>query len=86
MTSDGQANQPLAWMLDGRCASTDPEAFFPGKGRPDQVRAAKRVCLNCDVRSECLTFALDNEEQFGIWGGKTARELRKIRRQTGAAA
>lgn len=67
------------WLpaLDGLCAQTDPEAFFPEKG--ESTAAAKRTCLACDVRVECLQWALDTGERFGVWGGKSERERRAIR-------
>ena len=67
------------WRLDALCAETDPEAFFPEKG--GSTREAKRVCTGCDVRSECLEFALANDERFGIWGGLSERERRRLRLQ-----
>ena len=66
-----------SWRLDALCAETDPEAFFPEKG--GSTREAKRVCVGCDVRSECLEYALSNDERFGIWGGLSERERRRIR-------
>ena len=57
----------LSWQERALCAQTDPEAFFPEKG--GSTREAKKVCLSCDVRSECLEYALANDERFGIWGG-----------------
>jgi WhiB family transcriptional regulator, redox-sensing transcriptional regulator len=66
-----------SWRLDALCAETDPEAFFPEKG--GSTREAKRVCVGCDVRSECLEYALANDERFGIWGGLSERERRRIR-------
>ncbi|WP_456949816.1 WhiB family transcriptional regulator [Geodermatophilus sp. SYSU D00698] len=65
------------WRLDALCAETDPEAFFPEKG--GSTREAKRVCAGCDVRTECLEFALANDERFGIWGGLSERERRRVR-------
>ena len=66
-----------AWRLDALCAETDPEAFFPEKG--GSTREAKRVCTGCSVRTECLEFALANDERFGIWGGLSERERRRVR-------
>jgi WhiB family redox-sensing transcriptional regulator len=66
-----------SWRLDALCAETDPEAFFPEKG--GSTREAKRVCVGCDVRTECLEYALANDERFGIWGGLSERERRRIR-------
>ena len=69
----------LAWQADALCAQTDPEAFFPEKG--GSTRDAKRICEGCEVRSECLEYALANDERFGIWGGLSERERRKLRRE-----
>ena len=70
---------PLAWQERALCAQTDPEAFFPEKG--GSTREAKKVCTSCDVRSECLDYALANDERFGIWGGLSERERRKLKRR-----
>ncbi|WP_236830949.1 WhiB family transcriptional regulator [Blastococcus sp. KM273128] len=68
-----------SWRIDALCAETDPEAFFPEKG--GSTRDAKRVCTGCPVRAECLEFALANDERFGIWGGLSERERRRVRLQ-----
>jgi WhiB family transcriptional regulator, redox-sensing transcriptional regulator len=68
-----------SWRLDALCAETDPEAFFPEKG--GSTRDAKRVCTGCTVRAECLEFASANDERFGIWGGLSERERRRLRRR-----
>ncbi len=65
------------WRQDALCAETDPEAFFPEKG--GSTREAKRVCSGCSVRAECLESALANDERFGIWGGLSERERRRLR-------
>ena len=69
----------LAWQAEALCAQTDPEAFFPEKG--GSTRDAKRVCGVCPVREECLKYAMDNDERFGIWGGLSERERRRLRKQ-----
>jgi WhiB family redox-sensing transcriptional regulator len=69
----------LSWQVDALCAQTDPEAFFPEKG--GSTREAKKVCLSCDVRSECLEYALAHDERFGIWSGLSERERRKVKKQ-----
>lgn len=68
----------LGWQERALCAQTDPEAFFPEKG--GSTREAKLVCMRCDVRSECLDYALQHDERFGIWGGLSERERRRLRR------
>ncbi|HEV7184052.1 MAG TPA: WhiB family transcriptional regulator [Leifsonia sp.] len=74
-------DNPLAWQSDSLCAQTDPEAFFPEKG--GSTRDAKRICGSCEVRSQCLEYALANDERFGIWGGLSERERRKLRKRAG---
>ena len=69
----------MGWQERALCAQTDPEAFFPEKG--GSTREAKKVCTGCDVRSECLEYALANDERFGIWGGLSERERRKLKRR-----
>lgn len=69
----------MSWQERALCAQTDPEAFFPEKG--GSTREAKKVCVSCDVRAECLEYALENDERFGIWGGLSERERRKLKRR-----
>ena len=69
----------LMWQERALCAQTDPESFFPEKG--GSTRDAKRICTSCDVRGECLEYALNNDERFGIWGGLSERERRKLKRR-----
>jgi len=69
----------LGWQTDALCAQTDPEAFFPEKG--GSTRDAKKVCGACSVRSQCLEYALANDERFGIWGGLSERERRRLRKR-----
>ncbi|WP_432491645.1 WhiB family transcriptional regulator [Kineococcus gypseus] len=78
------AGEHGAWKQLGLCAQTDPEAFFPEKG--GSTREAKRVCQGCEVRRECLEYALARDERFGIWGGLSERERRRLRRQQRGAA
>jgi WhiB family redox-sensing transcriptional regulator len=69
----------LEWQERALCAQTDPEAFFPEKG--GSTREAKRVCLSCEVRVQCLDYALENDERFGIWGGLSERERRRVKKR-----
>lgn len=71
--------EDLGWQERALCAQTDPEAFFPEKG--GSTREAKKVCRSCEVRAECLEYALEHDERFGIWGGLSERERRRIKRQ-----
>lgn len=67
---------PEDWQADALCAQTDPESFFPEKG--GSTREAKKVCLRCPVRAQCLEYALANEERFGVWGGMSEQERRRL--------
>lgn len=69
------------WQERALCAQTDPEAFFPEKG--GSTREAKRICLGCSVRAECLEYALSHDERFGIWGGLSERERRRLKHNAG---
>ena len=64
------------WRDESLCAQNDPELFFPEEG--GTTAPAKRVCARCLVRAECLQDALDRGERFGIWGGLSERERRKL--------
>ncbi len=66
------------WQENALCAQTDPEAFFPEKG--GSTREAKRICLGCEVKDACLEYALAKDERFGIWGGLSERERRRLKR------
>ena len=66
------------WQERALGAQTDPEAFFPEKG--GSTREAKRICQGCEVRDECLEYALAHDERFGIWGGLSERERRRLKR------
>ena len=68
----------LPWATQAKCLQAEPDTFFPEKG--GSTREAKRICGMCEVRSECLDFALENDERFGIWGGMSERERRKLKR------
>ena len=80
LDDDGdEAVNELGWQERSLCAQTDPEAFFPEKG--GSTREAKRVCLSCEVRVECLDYALAKDERFGIWGGLSERERRRVKKR-----
>ena len=74
----GMPEEP-GWQERALCAQTDPEAFFPEKG--GSTREAKRICGRCDVKAECLEYALEHDERFGIWGGLSERERRRLKRR-----
>ena len=77
----------MGWQQLAACRDTDPELFFPevddytAPETAAQLFAAAKVCVSCPVRRECLTYAVDSGQSFGIWAGRTPSELRAIRRQ-----
>lgn len=78
----------LAWIDDALCAQTDTEIFFPAAGESNTD--AKKVCNRCDVRAECLAYALQHDF-IGVWGGLSRQERRRLqeterKRRTRAAA
>ena len=70
--------EQLPWAADAKCLQADPETFCPEQG--GSTREAKRIGVQCDVREQCLDYALENDERFGIWGGLSERERRKLKR------
>jgi WhiB family redox-sensing transcriptional regulator len=73
-------NQDFEWTDAAACKGMPTSMFFPPKGGPNKtVRAAKAICTNCVVKTNCLNFALDNSMQYGIWGGATTKERRHIK-------
>ena len=67
-----------AWQEQAVCAQSDPEIFFPEKG--GATAGAKALCKSCPVKADCLAYALKHDERFGVWGGLSERERRKLTR------
>ena len=67
-----------AWVLQGLCLTTDPDKLFV---RGAAQRKAAAMCRDCPVKAECLADALDNEVEFGVWGGMTERQRRALLKQ-----
>jgi len=65
------------WTRRGLCTQADPEIFFPPKG--NSGIEAKQICAGCPVRAECLAYAIEADEEFGIWGGLNRNERLKVR-------
>ena len=74
----------MAWQDDANCKGANADLFFPERGA--STRAAKAICRACNVREECLEFAITTGEKFGIWGGMSERERRRVRRERQIAA
>jgi WhiB family redox-sensing transcriptional regulator len=71
------------WQERANCLGVDPDLFFPERGA--STREAKSVCRGCEVQGDCLEYALSNGEKFGIWGGLSERERRRVRRERALA-
>lgn len=76
-------------LIEGTCRDYDVSVFFPGRGDMTGIARAVAICRGCSVREECLDFALQSDERFGIWGGMTGKQRRKekrLRRLTSSSA
>lgn len=76
-----EADREDDWRDQALCAQSDPEAWFPEVG--GSSRAAKRVCGRCDVKQECLDYALGRDLRHGVWGGLSERERGRITGRAG---
>jgi len=75
------------WRIRAACKDSDPALFFPVGTTGlaiDQIESAKEVCTTCPCRQDCLDFALDTNQDAGVWGGLGEEERRVIRRQRAA--
>jgi WhiB family redox-sensing transcriptional regulator len=81
------ANADYTWRNQAICRDTDPDLFFPigttGQALV-QIDRAKEVCGECPVKSDCLEYALETNQDSGIWGGLDEEQRRNIRRQAAA--
>jgi WhiB family redox-sensing transcriptional regulator len=76
------------WRSRSACLDENPELFFPvGTTGPavTQVDEAKRICGGCEVRAQCLEWALQENQDHGVWGGLSEDERRSLRRRTARA-
>ncbi len=69
--------ETTSWTLQASCHGRAEEMF----SEPTEQRRARQVCFGCPVRNQCLSEALDNRIEWGVWGGKTERERRLILRR-----
>lgn len=80
---DIDVTEDREWRRGAACRDTDPDLFFPvgtTGAALDQIRSAKKICKMCVARSECLEYALVNNQESGIWGGTSEEERRVLRK------
>lgn len=74
--------EKIRWQDHAACLNAaDPEIFFPPRG--GSSREAKAVCASCPVQAACLRYSLASREQFGVWGGVTAKKRRGVAEDLG---
>jgi WhiB family redox-sensing transcriptional regulator len=83
VTTADLATALAAWTNRAACHDAPSDLFYPAlaetaSARDERERAAKRVCMSCGVRVECLEYALDANERLGVWGGMTESERRDL--------
>ena len=72
------------WRALAECRDSDPTLFFPvGSTGPavDQIAAAKEICSSCPVNEDCLQYALESNQEAGVWGGYAEDERRRLRKR-----
>lgn len=77
--SHGGQPGPGEWISRGRCAEVDPELWFPSQW--DSDAKAKKICARCEVRVQCLKYAVEADEEHGVWGGTSRSERIRLRKQ-----
>lgn len=75
---------PEPWTRDALCAQIDPDMFFADGPGGTGSAEAKRVCAGCDVREQCLEYALRKGERFGVWGGLSPRQRQALTKRAAA--
>lgn len=79
MSLRDELEQLPPWMADAACVTTGTATWWFSTG--SEADRAKRICASCPVRGDCLTHALVNNEQHGIWGGLDEDERADLRRR-----
>lgn len=72
------------WRDLAACRDSEPTLFFPvGSTGPalDQIEAAKKICIACSVKDDCLQYALESNQEAGVWGGYAEDERRRLRKR-----
>jgi WhiB family redox-sensing transcriptional regulator len=89
LTAPADLQADTSWRARAACRLCPPELFFPSGTTGialERMERAKQVCEACEVRSDCLRFALETRQEFGIWGGTDEKERARLRRKGRVAA
>lgn len=78
--------KPEPWVKDAACTGTDPDLWFPEPSTDRPLVNPKTICRECPVREQCLDYAMRRKEQFGIWGGLSADQMKNRRSRENARA
>ena len=76
--------KPPPWVDKALCAEVCADEWFP-EPEATSTSTARAICARCEVRLDCLNYALDNNEPYGVWGGFGPAERRRLRRSVDAA-
>ena len=77
-SNDTNEHDLLRWADKGLCVGSDPDLFFPQRG--EDMSCACEMCRSCPVRQACLDYAIESNQRFGIWGGKSPSQRRRMQR------
>ena len=72
--------ESASWMQKGKCRGLQTDIFYSEQGRRS-INTAKAICSECPIRQQCLDYAMRNQELYGIWGGHTEIERKKLRKE-----
>jgi WhiB family redox-sensing transcriptional regulator len=78
------AAEPKQWMENAACRDTDPDMFFPvgtTGASLEQISRATAICSICAAADACLNFALQTNQEFGVWGGYAEDDRRRLRKR-----
>ena len=79
MSAEADDDKSLwSWKVKAACKDLPKGMFFPESWESN--RPAKEVCASCEVRHECLVFAIETNQRHGVWGGLSERERRGVKR------
>jgi WhiB family transcriptional regulator, redox-sensing transcriptional regulator len=87
LTDEPQGDTVLTitdWRELGACRDSDPDLFFPIGTTgiaATQIRQAVAICSACAIEEECLQYALETNQEAGIWGGYPEDDRRRLRKR-----